>query len=44
MGIRDRFSGADVEAIKPALPNCQLDFKPMTDAEKGSLLVKKLRL
>ncbi|MFM2165791.1 MAG: hypothetical protein RIS79_162 [Verrucomicrobiota bacterium] len=37
-------SAADVEAIKAALPNCQLDFKPMTDAEKESLLVKKLRL
>jgi hypothetical protein len=37
-------SAADVEAIKAALPNCQLDFKPMTDAEKEALLVKKLRL
>ena len=32
------------EAIRAALPNCQVDFKPMTDAEKESLLVKKLRL
>jgi hypothetical protein len=37
-------STADVEVIKAALPNCQVDFKPMTDAEKESLLVKKLRL
>jgi hypothetical protein len=37
-------SEADVEAIKAALPNCKVDFKPMTDAEKESLLVKKLRL
>jgi hypothetical protein len=37
-------SAADVEAIKAALPNCQLNFKPMTDAEKEALLVKKLRL
>lgn len=37
-------SAADVEAIKAALPNCQVDFKPMSDAEKESLLVKKLRL
>jgi hypothetical protein len=37
-------SPADVEAIKAALPNCKVDFKPMTDAEKESLLVKKLRL
>jgi hypothetical protein len=37
-------SAADVEAIKTALPNCKVDFKPMTDAEKESLLVKKLRL
>jgi hypothetical protein len=37
-------SAADVEAIKAALPNCQVDFKPMTDAEKEVLLVKKLRL
>lgn len=35
---------ADVEAIKAALPNCKVDFKPMTDAEKEALLVKKLRL
>lgn len=37
-------SEADVEAIKAALPNCKVDFKPMTDAEKEALLVKKLRL
>ncbi len=37
-------SAADVEAIKAALPNCKVDFKPMTDAEKEALLVKKLRL
>ncbi len=37
-------SAADVEAIKAALPNCKVDFKPMTEAEKESLLVKKLRL
>jgi hypothetical protein len=37
-------SAADVEAIKAALPNCKVDFKPMSDAEKEALLVKKLRL
>ncbi len=37
-------SAADVEAIKAALPNCQVDFKPMSEAEKESLLVKKLHL
>lgn len=37
-------SEADVEAIKAALPNCKVDFKPMTDSENESLLVKKLRL
>lgn len=37
-------SEADVEAIKAALPNCKVDFKPMTEAEKEALLVKKLRL
>ena len=37
-------SEADVEAIKAALPNYKVDFKPMTDAEKEALLVKKLRL
>ncbi|MBE2284507.1 MAG: hypothetical protein IAE77_13710 [Prosthecobacter sp.] len=35
---------ADVEAIKAALPNCKVDFKPMTEAEKEALLAKKLRL
>jgi hypothetical protein len=37
-------STADVEAIKTALPNCKVDYKPMSDDEKESLLVKKLRL
>ena len=37
-------SATDVEAIKAALPNSKVDFKPMTDAEKEVLLVKKLRL
>jgi hypothetical protein len=35
---------ADVEAIKAALPNCKVDFKPMSDVEKEALMVKKLRL
>ncbi|MFM2176676.1 MAG: hypothetical protein RL015_774 [Verrucomicrobiota bacterium] len=37
-------SGADVEAVRAALPHCKVDFKPMSDAEKESLLVNKLRL
>ena len=37
-------SPADVEKLRAALPNCTIDFKPMSDAEKESLLVKKLRL
>ena len=37
-------SAADVEAVCAALPHCKVDFKPMSDAEKESLLVKKLRL
>jgi len=37
-------SAADVEAIKAALPNCQVDHKPITDADKEATLVKKLRL
>ncbi len=37
-------SAGDVDAIKAALPNCKVDFKPMSDAEKEALLVKKLRL
>jgi hypothetical protein len=37
-------SAADVEKLRASLPNCVIDFKPMTDAEKESLLVKKLRL
>ena len=35
---------ADVEAIKAALPNVVVDFKPMSAEEKESLLTKKLRL
>jgi hypothetical protein len=35
---------ADVEAIKAALPSCKVEFKPMSEAEKEALLVKKLRL
>lgn len=37
-------SAADVEAIKAALPKCKVEYKPMSDAEKESTLVKKLRL
>ena len=37
-------SAADVDAIKAALPNCKVDFKPMSDADKEATLVKKLRL
>ena len=37
-------SAADVEAIQAALPKCKVDYKPMSDAEKDALLVKKLRL
>ncbi len=37
-------SAADVEAIKAALPSCNVDFKPMSDADKEATLVKKLRL
>lgn len=37
-------SVADVEAIKAALPNCKVDFKPLSDADKEATLVKKLRL
>jgi len=37
-------SAADVEAIKVALPNCTVDFKPISDADKEATLVKKLRL
>ena len=37
-------SATDVEAIRAALPNCKVDFKPMSEAEKEALLVKKLRL
>jgi hypothetical protein len=35
---------ADVEAIKAALPNCKVDHRPLTDADKEATLVKKLRL
>jgi hypothetical protein len=27
-------SAGDVEAIQAALPNCKVDVKPMSDAEK----------
>ena len=37
-------SAADVDAIKAALPKCKVEFKPRSDDEKESLLVKKLRL
>lgn len=37
-------SEADVEAIKSALPNCKVEFKPMSEVEKEALLSKKLRL
>ncbi|MFN0080308.1 MAG: hypothetical protein ACKVY0_27895 [Prosthecobacter sp.] len=37
-------NAADVEAIKTALPNCKVDFKPINDADKEATLVKKLRL
>lgn len=37
-------STADVEAIKAALPNCKIDHKPISDADKESTLLKKLRL
>ena len=37
-------SDTDVEAIKAALPKCKVEYKPMGDAEKEALLVKKLRL
>lgn len=37
-------SSSDVETIQAALPNCKVDFKPMSDADKEALLVKKLRL
>ena len=37
-------SADDVDAIKAALPKCKVEFKPMSDDEKESLLVKKLRL
>lgn len=37
-------STQDVEAIKAALPTVQVDFQPITDAEKEATLVKKLRL
>lgn len=37
-------SAADVAAIQAALPNCKVDFEPMSDADKDATLVKKLRL
>lgn len=37
-------SAADVEAIQAALPNCKVDFKPMSETDKEALLTKKLRL
>lgn len=37
-------SSADVEAIRAALPACKVDHIAMSDAEKESLLKKKLRL
>jgi hypothetical protein len=37
-------SAADVEAIKAALPNCKVDYKPLSDADKEATLAKKLRL
>ncbi len=37
-------SAADVDAIKAALPECKVDFEPMSDAAKEATLVKKLRL
>ncbi len=37
-------SAADVDAIKAALPNVKVDWQPISDADKESTLVKKLRL
>jgi hypothetical protein len=37
-------SAADVEAIQAALPNCKVDFKPMSETDKEAMLTKKLRL
>ncbi len=37
-------TAADVEAIKAALPNCKVDHKLLSDADKEATLVKKLRL
>ena len=34
----------DVAAIQRSLPNCKVDHKPITEADKESTLVKKLRL
>lgn len=34
----------DVAAIQRALPNCKVDHKPITEADKEATLVKKLRL
>ena len=37
-------SAEDVVAIQTALPNCKVDHKPITDADKEAELIKKLRL
>lgn len=37
-------SPEDVAAIQAALPNCKVDHKPLSDADKEGTLVKKLRL
>lgn len=37
-------SAEDVAAIQRALPNCKVDHKPITEADKEATLVKKLRL
>jgi hypothetical protein len=37
-------SAADVEVIQAALPNCKVDFKPMSETDKEAMLTKKLRL
>lgn len=37
-------SADDVAAIRAALPNCKVDHKPLSDADKEATLVKKLRL
>ncbi|HYG78090.1 MAG TPA: hypothetical protein VEK08_23995 [Planctomycetota bacterium] len=37
-------SAADIDAVKAALPQVKVDFKPITDADKEATLVKKLKL